>query len=215
MSNKLLVPAKEVSHEIRVSNSRFIVYVARVNSTQSAREYIEHTKGRYPDATHHVPAYLIGHGASVTAHCSDAGEPAGTAGRPVLAVLQGSGLGDIVMVVIRYFGGTRLGTGGLVRAYSQAAREALEILPLAQKCSSTTIEISLEYSLYERVQKLITQYMGIIMESSFQATVTQVIQVRDIFLEQFEIGLREISGGRIGSRIIKQEPNTIIPMVQD
>ena len=72
---------------------------------------------------------MIGHGASTTAHCSDDGEPSGTAGRPALSVLQGSGIGDVVLVITRYFGGTKLGTGGLVRAYGDSVRNLLKVLP--------------------------------------------------------------------------------------
>ena len=99
-----------------------------------------------------MPAFLIGFGNSVTAHCNDDGEPSGTAGRPILAVLQGSGLGDIAVVVTRYFGGTKLGTGGLVRAYSDATKAVLAILPRAEKVPTTQCMLALPYNLLERVR---------------------------------------------------------------
>jgi uncharacterized YigZ family protein len=111
-----LIPAKETRVELIVVNSRFIATVAPVFTVDEAKAFVARIKHEFADASHNVSVYLVGHGASVTAHCTDDGEPAGTAGRPALAVLQGSGLGDVAVVVTRSFGGTKLGTGGLVRA---------------------------------------------------------------------------------------------------
>ena len=111
------VPAQEMRHEILVVNSRFIATLAPAFSVEQAKAFVRRIRAEYADASHNVPAYVVGFGSSVTAHCNDDGEPPGTAGRPALAVLQGSGLGDAAVVVTRYFGRTRLGTGGLVRAY--------------------------------------------------------------------------------------------------
>lgn len=111
------IPAAETRVELVVVNSRFIATAAPAFSVEAARAFVGRVRGEFADASHNVPAYLIGHGAATIAHCHDDGEPAGTAGRPVLAVVQGSGLGDIAVVVTRYFGGTKLGTGRLVRAY--------------------------------------------------------------------------------------------------
>ncbi|MFN2122854.1 MAG: IMPACT family protein, partial [Candidatus Promineifilaceae bacterium] len=132
MARRYPIPAQETREEIRVSNSRFIATAAPVFSVDEAKEFIKKIKAEFSDASHNVPAFLVGYGPSVTAHCSDDGEPSGTAGRPMLAVLQGSGLGDIAVVVTRYFGGTKLGTGGLVRAYGDAVKVILENLPLAE-----------------------------------------------------------------------------------
>ena len=112
-------------------NSRFIATAAPAVTVAEARAFVAHIKDAYSDASHNVSAYVVGHGNTVVAHAHDDGEPSGTAGRPALAVLQGSGLGDIVVVVTRYFGGTKLGTGGLVRAYGDAVREVLAVLPRA------------------------------------------------------------------------------------
>ena len=107
-----VVPAGPVHCEIRVSNSRFITHLAPASDVASARAFIASIRQQMPDANHHVYAYVIGHGGTTTLGMSDDGEPSGTAGRPALAVLKGSGLGDVVVVVTRYFGGTLLGTGG-------------------------------------------------------------------------------------------------------
>ena len=123
-----LVPAEQARSDIKVSNSRFIANTAPVLSVDQAKFFIANIKQEFNDASHNVPLFIIGHGASVTAHSSDDGEPSGTAGRPALTVLQGSGLGDVAMVITRYFGGTKLGTGGLARASSEAAKQSLERL---------------------------------------------------------------------------------------
>ena len=129
--DRYLIPAQETRIEIIVVNSRFIATAAPVFSVDEAKAFIAKVREEFADASHNVPTYLIGHGASVIAHCSDDGEPSGTAGRPALAVLRGSGLGDVAVVVTRYFGGTKLGTGGLVRAYGDAVREVLAVLETA------------------------------------------------------------------------------------
>ncbi len=106
MDTRYLIPAKQTRIEIIVVNSRFIATAAPVFSVEQAKAFIAKMRREFADASHNVPVFLVGHGRSVTAHCSDDGEPSGTAGRPALAVLQGSGLGDIAVVVTRYFGGT-------------------------------------------------------------------------------------------------------------
>ncbi|RRR68314.1 MAG: YigZ family protein, partial [Candidatus Viridilinea halotolerans] len=111
------IPAATTRITLQVLNSRFIGTAGYTPSVVAAREFIAAVRGAMPDATHHCYAYLVGYGASVTAGMSDDGEPSGTAGRPMLAVLRGADLGDVTVVATRYFGGTLLGTGGLVRAY--------------------------------------------------------------------------------------------------
>ena len=130
---RYLIPASEVRTEIMVVNSRFIATAAPVFTVEQAREFIKRIRSEFDDASHNVPIFVVGYGSSVIAHCSDDGEPSGTAGRPALAVLQGTGPGGYGIVVTRYFGGTKLGTGGLVRAYSEAVRQVLREMPLAEK----------------------------------------------------------------------------------
>ncbi len=120
------IPAKTVRVETRVVNSRFIATIGQAQTVEEARAFIDALRQEFADATHNVYAFRVGYGASVTEGMSDDGEPSGTAGRPALAVLRGADLGDVVLVITRYFGGTKLGTGGLVRAYTHSAQEALE-----------------------------------------------------------------------------------------
>lgn len=144
-----LIPAAETSAQITDRGSRFLAVCACVESVADARAFLADIRKRYADASHHVYAFAVGHGASVTHGMSDDGEPSGTAGRPVLAVVQGSGLGDVIVVVMRWFGGTKLGTGGLVRAYTKTSQDVLAATPTARQVQTATIIMRLPYDRYD------------------------------------------------------------------
>ncbi len=119
--------------ELEIKRSRFIGLLARTDDQESARAVIDSERKQYPDARHHCTAYVVdSRNINPVLHFSDDGEPAGTAGKPMLDVLQHAGLKDVTAVVTRYFGGTLLGTGGLVRAYSSAVQAAIEAAPLVR-----------------------------------------------------------------------------------
>jgi uncharacterized YigZ family protein len=212
MATAQLVPARETRVELRVANSRFIATLAPVKSVEEARSFIERIKAEFDDASHNVPAYIIGHGASVTAHCSDDGEPSGTAGRPALAVLKGSGLGDAAVVVTRYFGGTKLGTGGLVRAYGDAVREVLQTVPKAVKVPTITVMIAIQYSLFEQLRILVQEYGGQILDEVFAADITMVIRFREDNFAVFQTALRELTHGQTEALIVERDSGTIMPI---
>lgn len=207
-----LIPAAETRIENKVSNSRFIATAVPVFTVEEARQFIARVRAEFADASHNVPAYIIGHGQSVTAHCHDDGEPSGTAGRPILAVLQGSGLGDVAVVVTRYFGGTKLGTGGLVRAYGDAARDVLVALPLAAKVPTHTIMLDAPYALLEQVRLLIAAHRGQILEESFAGDVTLTVRFTADAFDGFQDALRELSHGQREAVIIETNPATIMPV---
>jgi uncharacterized YigZ family protein len=206
------IPAQETRAEIRVSNSRFIATAAPVFSVQEAKAFVARIEEEFADATHNVPAYLIGHGASVIAHCHDDGEPSGTAGRPMLAVLRGSGLGDVAVVVTRYFGGTKLGTGGLVRAYGDAVRAVLDVLPRAEKVPTHTVLIATPYPLFERVRLAIEAHHGRILHEEFGADVAIRAQFPVEHFPAFQSALQELSRGALQADIIKTQKDTIMPL---
>lgn len=132
----VLVPADTSASEIdlEIKRSHFLGLAARTTSEAQAREFIASRRALYPDARHHCSAFIIDNpGATPTERSNDDGEPSGTAGKPMLEVLRGSQIFDVTVVVTRYFGGTLLGTGGLVRAYSQATAQALEQLSLCRR----------------------------------------------------------------------------------
>jgi uncharacterized YigZ family protein len=167
-----LIPAGPARTEIRASNSRFIASAAPSATVAAARAFIAGVRAEMPDASHHVYAYIIGHGATTTLSMTDDGEPPGTAGRPVMAVLRGSGLGDVVLVITRYFGGTLLGTGGLVHAYGDAAKAVLAILPRAEKIERRELTVTLPYAAYEPARRLVTAHAGSILDEIFAADVS-------------------------------------------
>lgn len=212
MTPRSLIPAAETRAEIIVLNSRFIATAAPAFSIDEARAFISRIRAEYPDASHNVPAYVIGHGASVTAHCHDDGEPSGTAGRPLLAVVQGSGLGDVVVVVTRFFGGTKLGTGGLVRAYGDAGREVLAVLPLAVKVATHTIMVDVPYPLLEQVRLLVAAHAGLLLDESFAAEVSLTARFQPDDLTRFEASLQELSHGQVSAVIVDSNPATIMPI---
>jgi uncharacterized YigZ family protein len=207
-----LIPAREARAEIKVVNSRFIATAAPVFTVDEAKAFITRVRREFADATHNVPAYLVGHGASVIAHSRDDGEPAGTAGRPALAVLRGSGLGDVAVVVTRYFGGTKLGTGGLVRAYGDAVRAVLSVLPRAVKAPTHTVVVVTPYNLFERIRLLVAAHHGAIQNEDFAAEVTVTAQFTVECFSTFQAALREMSGGTVEAQVIETNEATIMPI---
>ncbi len=197
------VPAKEIRREIVIGGSRFIATLAPAFSVDEAKAFVARMKSEFDDASHNVPAFLIGGGNSVTAHASDDGEPSGTAGRPALAVLRGSELGDIVLVVTRYFGGTKLGTGGLVRAYTQAAQAVVSDVPRAEKVKAHTVMLAAPYSLLERIRLLAAEHEGEILDEDFAADVTMTIRFKVEKLNSFEEAISELSAGKLAIEIME------------
>lgn len=133
MNQSYPVPAITLERVLEVKKSRFIARAGRIENREQAMLFLEALKADYPDARHHCWAYLVGNPASAsTAASSDDGEPSGTAGKPILNVIQHKGIGDVMVGIARYFGGIKLGAGGLTRAYSGACEAVLSDLPLKQ-----------------------------------------------------------------------------------
>jgi uncharacterized YigZ family protein len=191
-----LIPAATARAEIRASNSRFIATAAPADTVEAARAAIAGVRAEMPDASHHVYAYIVGHGATTTLSLTDDGEPPGTAGRPVMAVLKGSGLGDVALVVTRYFGGTLLGTGGLVRAYGDASKAVLAVLPRAEKIERRELHITLPYAAYEPARRLLAAHAGSILAEDFAAEVTLCVSLPLAEVPAFSVGLGELTAGQ-------------------
>ena len=191
-----LIPRTPLRESLTVVNSRFLTTIRRVDSVAAAREQLAAVRADLADASHHVYAFRVGFGNSVTEGMSDDREPAGTAGPPVLAVLRGTEIGDILVVVSRYFGGTKLGTGGLVRAYSEAARRGLANLETERKIEWKKLGIEISYALYEQLKILIKHNDGEITGTNFAGTVTVYTRFPRSAIPAFGDGLRELSAGR-------------------
>ena len=205
------IPARETRTGIQVLNSRFIASAAPVFTVDEAKGYVARIRKEFEDASHNVPAFVVGHGATVVAHCHDDGEPSGTAGRPALAVLRGSGLGDVAVVVTRYFGGTKLGTGGLVRAYSDAVRAVLEDLPLAEKVATHLVMVATPYPFFERIRLAVQAHHGQILDEDFAAEVTLTAQFAVEHVDPFQAALQEMSNGTLEAVIVETNEATIMP----
>lgn len=211
-SKQRLIPLEPVQTEILVVNSRFITDLEFAGSVEEARAHLARVRGHHPTATHNVPAFIIGHGNSIITHCSDDGEPSGTAGRPALAVLQGSGLGNVSAVVTRYFGGTLLGTGGLVRAYGDAVREVLKGVKFAALLPTTTLMFITPYRLYDQVLRLIEAHNGQVLDTAFLEEITVTVRFKDEEVEAFSGQLGNLSAGQVMPIMVEQNPETVFPL---
>jgi len=197
MSIRYPIPAGEAEIELLVKNSRFIGRAGYTPSVDEARAFIAQIKKDHPTCNHAVYAFAVGHGASITHGMSDAGEPSGTAGRPALAVVKGSGLGDVTVVVVRYFGGTKLGTGGLVKAYTESAQLALAELSVTEKVERKTVTITIPYSFYEQCKRLVDTHRGQIDEEDFAAEITMLITFVVDDLPGFSADVAEMTSGQV------------------
>ncbi len=164
------IPAAPAQIEQEVKRSRFICFLQPVRSRDEALTFLAELKHRYPDARHHCWAYVAGPPEGQTQiACSDDGEPQGTAGKPILNVLQHKGLGEIMAVVVRYFGGIKLGAGGLVRAYSGVTQAACDILETRQHIATCTVAIRCGYEFDGLVRQLLPQFDAAIDQIDYGA----------------------------------------------
>lgn len=195
------IPAATVRVEHEVSRSRFIATLAAAESVQAAREWIAACRVEMPTASHHAYAFRVGFGSSINEGLSDDGEPSGTAAPPIMAVLRGAKVGDVVLVVTRYFGGIKLGTGGLVRAYGDAARAAVAAMVTRLKIETRLVRVTVPYPLYERVKLLSPQHQAKITDESFAEAVTLALVMPVESVAPFSSALRELSNGKITPEI--------------
>jgi uncharacterized YigZ family protein len=201
--NQYPIPSKEVREEVRVVNSRFIASLAPAASVEEARAFIGRVKLEFADATHNVSVFIIGHGDSVTMHSSDDGEPSGTAGRPALAVLQGSGLGDVVVVITRYFGGAKLGTGGLVRAYSDSVRAVLAKVERSVRVMTDTFLFAFPYTYLEHIRRIAAACNGVILGEEFGVEVTFTARFRVEDTLAFKAQVIELTSGKVSPEVME------------
>lgn len=162
--------------EIVEKKSRFLGQVFPVAAEEEVLQILEQTKKKYWDAKHHCYAYILGGRGEIT-RCTDDGEPAGTAGRPILEVLQGEGLHNVLLIVTRYFGGTLLGTGGLVRAYSQAARAGLDASRILEKIRGYRLDIHTDYNGIGKIQYITAQSDVPVVDTQYGEAVTMTVAV--------------------------------------
>lgn len=177
-------PARTLERELEAKKSRFIARAGQVESREQALAFVDQAVADYPDARHHCWAYLIGDPASATtAAMSDAGEPSGTAGKPILNVIQHKGIGDVIVVVIRYFGGIKLGAGGLVRAYAGATQRVLADLPLTAHEPRTTCRLTLDFAQEQPLRHWASQHRAEVLAVDYGEAVTVTLRLPEEALE--------------------------------
>lgn len=189
-----LVPAGYGEAELIEKHSRFIGRVWLVDTENEALERIRETRENHRDATHNVYAYIIKDN-NITRY-SDDGEPSGTSGMPTLNVFLSEGITNVCCVITRYFGGTLLGTGGLVRAYSKAAKLALDAAGISQMALWGLYSITVPYNFYERVIRILSEFEAVIKSSDFGTDVSIEVLLREDKEELVISQLSEISAGK-------------------
>lgn len=200
MSNFFQVPTARVEQEIEVKKSRFIANAGVVTDRTAALFWLSEIQQRYPDARHHCWAYLLGDNeATSSAAMSDDGEPSGTAGKPILNVLQHKRIGNIMVVVSRYFGGVKLGAGGLVRAYSQATENVLQSLPLVTPVKQSRWQVQLDFPLEQLIRHVLQEAEAEVAEITYAEQVTMILLIPCIsvpkireFCERHQLLMQEI-----------------------
>ncbi len=176
--DRYLTIARPCEATLTVKGSRFIARFAPVSSTGRAEEFIEEIRRQFHDATHHCFAFRIGYATSRIERFSDAGEPSGTAGRPILEALQSKHIWDAAAVVTRWFGGTKLGTGGLKRAYRGAADAVLDDVTLATKLVISAYDLRFDHALTGAVYRVINEFKAVIPSTDFGDRVRMGVTVR-------------------------------------
>ncbi|AWS49459.1 MULTISPECIES: IMPACT family protein [Providencia] len=193
-----LIPAETISFTEEIKKSQFITYLAHTDGIEAAKDYIQSIKAQYPDARHHCWAFVAGRpDDSQKLGFSDDGEPTGTAGKPIMAQLLGSNLGEVTCVVVRYFGGIKLGTGGLVKAYGNGAQQALKILPTKTKVPQKIFNLVCDYSLINAIEQLLVQVNGTVLHSDYNETVSLQIAIPATLEQEVNDKLRDISRGAL------------------
>jgi uncharacterized YigZ family protein len=191
------VPGSRHRAEQTIDRSRFICTLDRVSSAAEAQGFLREMNGEFEDATHNCWAYLIGApGSTDRIGMSDAGEPHGTAGRPMLTVLQHSGVGDIAAIVTRYYGGTNLGTGGLVKAYGGTVQLALATMPRIERIDYTELTVAVGYENISALQQLLPRYESVSMSEDYGERATFRLRVPEARVPELRAALLDATSGR-------------------
>ncbi|KLV03218.1 elongation factor [Photobacterium aquae] len=194
------VPAEPAVFEEEIKKSRFITYLAHTPSIEAAKAFVQHIKEKHYDARHNCWGFVAGRPEdSMKWGFSDDGEPSGTAGKPILAQLSGSGVGEITAVVTRYSGGIKLGTGGLVKAYGGGVQQALGVLQTKEKILTTDLKLSCEYNQVSLVEALLVEFGGQQQHADYADRVAMVVSLDCRKADAFRATLFNRSGGQISA----------------
>lgn len=197
MSSRYLIPAATHRVEESIKRSRFISSAAHTPDSESAKAFIAEIKAEFPDATHNCWAFAAGPpGDTAQVGMSDDGEPHGTAGKPMLNTLLHGEVGEMSVVVTRYFGGTKLGTGGLVRAYSSMVNLVLESLPTKEKVDTATIVATIPYPSVTLFKRMLPDFEAEVSEEMFTEEAAFELVLPEEHLSKFSSTLSELTDGR-------------------
>ncbi len=201
-----LIPKGVHRREETVRRSRFIATVGHADTAEAAQRLIAMVRAEFPDATHHCWAWQLGApGDTAQVRASDDGEPAGTAGRPMLSVLVAAPVGEVVAVVTRYFGGVKLGTGGLVRAYSGVLAHALETLPTEEKIRWAYLRLTLEYPQLSALYRALPRWRGQVVDESMAERAALTVRVPHDAVDALAAWVQEASAGGGGVVVVHKE----------
>lgn len=193
------IPADGHHAELVVERSRFVATLAHAATTADAHAVIAAVRAAWPEATHHCTAWVAGPpGSTAQVGMSDDGEPHGTAGRPMLTALLHSGIGEIVAVVTRWYGGTKLGTGGLARAYAGAVELALRELPTTERITWATLGLAMGYGHVDAVRRLLPEFEAEVLAEEYGASVRYDLRLPEPALAGFLAAIRDATRGEAG-----------------
>ncbi|ABM02064.1 elongation factor [Psychromonas ingrahamii 37] len=201
------IPMENLFFQEEIKKSRFMTYVARIEGKEQALTYVHGIKKSHQAASHHCWAYI---GAApdndMCMGRSDDGEPKGTAGKPILSTLQGSQIGEIIAVVVRYSGGIKLGTGGLVRAYSNGVQQLIKQLITTEKRFYQRYQLHCDYAQMAQIESLLVVLSGRIVEVDYLQSIQALIEVDQQLCQQFIEKLDSLTQGQV---IAKKIPITV------
>ncbi len=201
------VPAAERRVEEVVQRSRFLATAARAATADEARALVERVRGEFPDASHHCWAFVVGApGSTACVGMSDDGEPHGTAGRPMLTALLHGGVGDIAVVVTRWFGGTLLGKGGLVRAYTAGVQRVLDGLPTTLRVRRARVHVELEYASLDAARRALPGFEAEVRAQSYDATVGLRVELPAARVEALRAALGDLTAGDALVELVDEDP---------
>ncbi|MDT0627941.1 YigZ family protein [Alteromonas sp. W364] len=192
-----LTPTHEHDIEHEVKRSKFLTFARPTATTATANDFVKALRAAHPQANHVCWAYIVGSPDSTLRSMSDDGEPSGTAGMPMLKILEHSGLGDITVAVVRYFGGTKLGTGGLQRAYSDAVAQVLKELQTEEKVDRVAVQASFDYALEGAIKSALGSFNCAKTDFNYAESVSLTSLVPRNELDAFCEELTNICSGKL------------------
>jgi uncharacterized YigZ family protein len=201
---ELWIPSGTGHSDFTVRKSRFIGEAGLVESVREARDRVKELRLEHPGSRHVSWAYILGKDAALKG-LSDDGEPRGTAGRPIMDFISGGSFTDTLVTVVRYFGGVKLGTGGLTSAYGRCSREALEKMPKIPFVERCRVDLTIGYPVYEQISRLINEAGGLIVDEVFGSDIRFSADLPVSVLEEIRRMVKDVSRGTAGFEVEKNE----------